>query len=401
MTPLSDADAGCAKETRLPRRAWILLPGLGLLTICLVAGTVELVARRIFGRLSNYGENCLVINDPSIGARGIPNCVIREKIPEGQLMEYRFNSSGYRDDTDFEAKSPGTYRIVMVGTSVAAGFRVPEEQTMAALLPAELSRRTGRKVEVYNQALPLRSTNSISRNFHEALAANPDMILWVVSPLDISYSSSTVRRDEGEPANPQSGTWDFIKSVFSTESFNASMATIFSHTRTAILLKDLLYESPSQYVRSSLMGADYNKEFLQRRSSAEWERELKEFDRSAGEIVGQARKAGVPLAAVLVPDRTQAAMISMMDECPKGFDPYKLDRELRPIIVSHGGIYIDILPQFRATPNPQLGYFAIDGHPNAHGQAMIARFLTDKLAAVPLPAMNARVEPQAGLQPQQ
>ena len=69
--------------------------------------------------------------------------MIWEKIPEGKLTEYRFNSSGYRNNADFGPKSPGTYRIVMVGTSVAAGFRVPQGQTIGALLPAELSRRTG------------------------------------------------------------------------------------------------------------------------------------------------------------------------------------------------------------------------------------------------------------------
>ena len=142
------------------------------------------------------GENCLVIKDPSNGARGIPNCVIWEKIPEGKPTEYRFNSSGYRDNADFGPKSPGTYRIVMVGTSVAAGFRVPQEQTVGALLPAELSRRTGRKVEVYNEALPWRTPSSISRNFNEALASNPDMILWLLSPLDIASPSWLVRRDE-------------------------------------------------------------------------------------------------------------------------------------------------------------------------------------------------------------
>jgi hypothetical protein len=88
-----------------------------------------------------------------------------------------------------------------------------------------------------------------------------------------------------------------------------------------------------------------------------------------------------------------------MDECPKGFDPYKLDRELRTIIVSHGGIYVDILPEFRSTPNPHRGYFAIDGHPNAYGQAMIARFLTDKLASVPLPEASAQLEPKPGFGP--
>ena len=407
MTRPNAANAERPKEAKLERRDWMWLPILSVLTICLLAGSVEWYARRVFARLPTAGENCLVVNDPSDGARGIPNCVVRGKIPEGQVMEYRFNSSGYRDNADFGPKSADTYRIVMVGTSVAAGFRVPQEQTVAALLPADLSQRTGRKVEVYNQGLPLQTTNSIARHLNDAIAANPDMILWIVSPLDISYSAMAERRDavgrrEGaNPRNPEAGDWSSIKAVFATESFQTSMATIFSHTRTAILLKDLLYESPSQYVQAALMGADYKKEFLQSGSSAEWLRELKEFDSSAADIEGQARKAGIPLVAVLVPDRTQAAMISMMDECPKGFDPYKLGRELRSIIVSHGGTYVDILPQFRTVPNPQLGYFAIDGHPNAYGQAMIARFLTNQLAGLPIPAMSAAAQPQAGLQPRQ
>jgi hypothetical protein len=401
MTRPIAADAGRSKEANLQRRDCIWLPTLSLLTICLLAGSVELGARRRFARLPTAGENCLVENDPSNGARGIPNCVVWEKIPEGKLTEYRFNSSGYRDDTNFGPKSPGTYRIVMVGTSVAAGFRVPQEQTIAALLPAELSRRTGHRVEVYNQGLPLRTTSSISRDLNDAIATNPDMILWVVSPLDISYSSLVGRRDEAKPRIAQPGAWYFIKAVFATESFKTSIATIFSHTRTATLLKNFLYESPSQYVQASLKGADYKKDFLQSESSAEWHRELKEFDNSAANIEGQARKAGIPLVAVLVPDRTQAAMISLMDECPKGFDPYKLGKELRSIIVSHGGSYIDILPEFRTVPNPQLGYYAIDGHPNAYGHAMIARFLTNKLAGLTIPAMSVAAQPEAELQPRQ
>jgi hypothetical protein len=396
-----DADAGPPEEAKSQRRDWIWLPILGLLTSCLLAGTVELVARRMFARIPTRGENCLVISDPSDGARGIPNCVVWEKIPEGKLTEYRFNSSGYRDDVNFGPKSPGTYRIVMVGTSVAAGFRVPRKETVAALLPAELSQRTGRRVEVYNQGLPLRTSRSISRDLKDAVAANPDMILWIVSPLDISYSSLLGRKDEAAPSTQQAGSRNSIKAVFATESFNASMATLFSHTRTSILLKELLYASPSRYVQSSLMGDDYKKDFLLSESSTEWQRELKDFDSSAADIEGQARKAGIPLVAVLVPDRTQAAMISMMDECPKGFDPYKLGEELRSIIVSYGGTYIDILPEYRTVPNPQLGYFAIDGHPNVYGNAMIAGFLVDKIASFINPGKSAAVQPQAGLRPRQ
>jgi hypothetical protein len=399
MTQPNAADSVCANEAKLPRRDWVLLPILSLLAMCLVAGPVELYGRHKFARLPSVGENCLLFDDPSNGSRGIPNCVIREKIPEGKLTEYRFNSSGYRNNVDFGPKSPGTYRIVMVGTSVAAGFRIPQAQTVSALLPTELSRRTGRTVELYNEALPWRTPGSISRNFHEPLASKPDMILWLLSPLDIAYPSLPVHRDEA--GSPQDGALYSIKTALDTEPFSAAVATIFGHTRAATLLKELLYKSPSQYVQSSLMGTDYKKDFLQSESSPEWSRELKEFDSSAASIADQARKAGVPLVVVFVPDRTQAALISMTGQCPKGFDPYKVGKEVNSIIVSHGGIYLDILPEYRTIPNPQLGYFALDGHPNGFGHAMIAEFLTNKLADAALPALSAAAKPQAGLQPSQ
>ena len=79
MTRPNAADAGCAKEAKLPRRDWILLPILSLLTMCLLAGSVELCGHEMFARISTVGENCLVVKDPSDGARGIPNCVISGK----------------------------------------------------------------------------------------------------------------------------------------------------------------------------------------------------------------------------------------------------------------------------------------------------------------------------------
>jgi hypothetical protein len=339
----------------------------------------------------------MVFDDPLIGARGIPHSVCQEKIPEGTLTEYRFNSDGYRNDADLAPKSPGTYRIVMVGTSVAAGFRVPREKTFAALLPAELSRRTGHRIELYNESLPWRSPHAIGVHFDEVLAAKPDMILWILAPLDIENASWAIANNDVAHLHSWAKVQYYVKAAFAAKSFTASMAEIFSHTRSAMLLDEFLYESQSQYVKSSLMGADYNAAFLISERDAQWQRRLEKFAGDAADMESRAREAGIPFVAALVPDRTQAAMISMMGEWPRGFDPYKLGHELRSIIESHGGIYIDLLPDFTAISNPQLSYFPIDGHPNAPGHATITRLLADGLGNGAIPALITPAQPDAGL----
>jgi hypothetical protein len=129
----------------------------------------------------------------------------------------------------------------------------------------------------------------------------------------------------------------------------------------------------------------------------EAERALQQFDRDAAEIEGQAKVAGIPFVAVMVPLRAQAAMISR-GEWPGGFDPYNVDHRLNSIIVSHGGTYIDILPDFRNIPNPEQYYFPVDGHPDAGAQAIFARLVASKFAAGVVPGLEAGVATQVGPQ---
>jgi hypothetical protein len=155
-----------------------------------------------------------------------------------------------------------------------------------------------------------------------------------------------------------------------------------------ILLQHVLYKSQSQYVKSYLRRGDDDTGFLQAHLSPQWQSYLQAFDADAARVEAQAKTAGVPLVVVLVPNRAQAAMISM-GEWPAGYDPYKLDDELRSIIVSHGGIYADILPGFRTIPNPEQYYFPVDGHPNAEGHAIIANLLAKALTNASVPALSA------------
>jgi hypothetical protein len=398
MTESNSAQPANPKGAKLPQRDWILLPTIGLLTICLLLGSTELIARRMLTKSNTGGEDCMVFHDPSNGPRGIPNSVCWEKIPEGKLTEYRFNSSGFRNDFNFGPKAPGTYRIVMIGTSDAGGFRVPQSQTFGTLLPVELSQLTGRRIELYNEGLPWRSPDMIALHFDAVLATHPDLIFWVLSPMDIERTSWDVQPDEARALNLKGRALYHIRAALEAKSLSASLAEIFSHARTATLLKDLLYKSRSQYVKSSLIGADDKTGFLKKHPSLEWQERLEAFDKSAAKIEAQARDGGIPLVAVLLPDRTEVAMVAMMGEKPKGFDPYKLDDELRSIIVSRGETYIDILPGFRTIPDPQLGYYAIDGHPNPDGHATIARFMARALTDGSVPALKAAAQPRAALE---
>jgi hypothetical protein len=116
-------------QAKLPRRDWILLPLICLLTVGTLAVGTELSARRLFYRPPSTNGKCMQFVDPSAGLGAIPNAVCRTQ-SEGRWMEYRFNSCGFRTNIDCKApKSPGAYRIVMSGSSTAMGLGVPQEKS--------------------------------------------------------------------------------------------------------------------------------------------------------------------------------------------------------------------------------------------------------------------------------
>jgi hypothetical protein len=291
----------------------------------------------------------------------------------------------------------------MVGSSLGMGLGVPEEQTFGALLPKELSRRTGNKVELYNESCTWEVPHIVDMRFNEVLVAKPDMILWVITSWDIEnaslvlpddYSSQVVEKNPSapnEPAGVAARFWHRINSVFDARSLRDAIRDRSNQAQTIILLRHYLWQSQSLYMQDSLRGLGAN--YLMAEPSAQWQSHLHQFDSYAAEIESKARAEGVPLVAVLIPERPHAAMISTR-EWPAGFDPYKMDNELRTIVVNHGGTYIDILPDYRNIPNPAQGYLPVDGHPNAEGHAMISRMLAEELTNGAIPALRVTAQPQ-------
>jgi|HubBroStandDraft_1064217.scaffolds.fasta_scaffold03938_3 hypothetical protein len=377
-------------EAKLPWHDWILLPMLGLLTICLIAVAVELIATRMYpsqALTQEVGSNgCVILNDTLTGARGFPNTACKEKIGEGELTEYVFNRCGDRAGEECGPKPEGTYRIVMIGSSFTFGYRVPMEKSFAALLPAKLSRRTGLKIDLYNKGMEWETPRVAELRMNSVIAMKPDMIFWVVSPWDIQYATLLLP-DQVPAANARSfaskvkyrieqGLAKPIPDAFNHISQN--VLRWFRSTHSAILLLHVLYSSRVWYVRSYLTGGE-DTEYLRSNSSAQWQNSLKEFDGYATQIVGQAKAAKVPVVVTLVPFRPQAAMLSM-GKWPVGYDPYKLDDDLRAMFTNQGETYIDILPGFRDIPDSERGFLIVDGHPNAYGNAIFSELMAKGLA---------------------
>jgi hypothetical protein len=171
----------------------------------------------------------------------------------------------------------------------------------------------------------------------------------------------------------------------------------WEQTRTSILLKHFLIASQSQaqYVNAYLKNPE-DAEFLMTEPSAIWKRELENFESIAAEFARRAAAAHVPFAAVMIPNRAQAAMISKGD-WPKGYDPYQLDREMRATITSQGGVYLEILPEFWEIPQAEQHYLPVDGHPDGEAHAIIARLLAQELTGGATPLLGAAPQAQTDL----
>jgi len=394
---------------------------LGVLTIGLLAAATELIARLKFAEWATRADGCMVKTDPSRGWVGIPNCAVREKTYEGEPVEVRFNSSGYHADADFGPKRPDTYRIVLVGSSFAFAGEVKMEDSFGALIPAELSHRTGRKVELYNEAIVGwgGTPRNIASRFDKALSAQPDMVLWVLTSWDIRNASGNYPTDEILPdesrlypadrgsvasagvsaatASPQkvglrAKVWSIVHSI------RSAVAEAWRNSRTNTMVTHFIdeYGGPRQYLDRSGIWHNDAQYFGATPGKARL-RHLKEFDGYAAQIEAQAVAAQVPLVVVFMPNRAHAALISV-GNWPADIDPFSLDNELRAIVERHRGIYIDILPGYRGIPHAEKGYFPVDGHPNRDGYATISELLVQALTsgAVPGLTVDAAARPASG-----
>jgi hypothetical protein len=395
--------AGGAQEVKVPRRDWILLPFISLVTLLTVTVTAEVMSRHYYSESETHLQNCLVLDDKTTGVRGIPNCDIWEKFREAGWVHYQLDCAGYRTGLPCGPKPTNTYRIVMLGSSIAMGEGVPMEETLAALLPQQLSTVDGRRVEVYNEAMGYGFPKNTVMRFDDVLAAKPDVILWVLTLVDVKLAEF-VYPEHPEVLNPTMPKGNSLKDSIIRRA-HGRWQNPLSATGTAV--RHFLYqqqpenEAVASYLKIPPEAAtlwDPGTGPLRMELSEEWNERLTKFEGYAAEAIARANDAGVPLVAVLVPGSIHAAMISM-GEWPAGFDPYRLNEALRSNFVRHGGEFIDILASYRSIQNPERYYFPVDGHPDEGGHRLIAALIAKQLRDGPVAELRSNAvgrEPHLG-----
>jgi hypothetical protein len=388
---------GTGSQTRpsLSRRDRVLLPLIAVTTVLVISIASETIARRAFPDSTESPLDCMVLNDPATGVRGLPNTVCRIRLAEDPMVEYRFNRCGHRAGIECEPAPPGVLRVVLVGSSTTGGYGVPREESFPALLPGLLTQRTGRAVQVYNAGIEYSTPLAIDLQFQRTLALKPDIILWPITTAEFSHVvNTTLTRRKRSPGDLPSVV-ALVSEAYSKEGLASAIGVAMAdpfllvmNSRTVFMVRHFLYMSESLYEHNARMKPE-QVNFLRVHPDQASLKQMELFARYASEIEAKSKAAHVPIVVTMLPLRLQASMISLHNG-PPDFDPYQPARFTRSVVESNGGIFVDGLPAFENIPSPGRYFYPVDTHPNAQGHALFASVLANALTCGAVPGLATR-----------
>ena len=375
----SDAAASGDSGGSLGRRAvsrldWIILSLIALVTIAMLFAGMELIVR--VRRLHSISTLQKCILQTASGLRGVPNSVCTLTNPDGVDVEYSFNSCGDRTPFDCDKKPEGAYRIVLIGSSVAMGWDVPEPESLAERLSDGLSRSTHRRVEVYNSAM-FGSPENLAERVSRVIALKPDLILWVLASHDVDKRKIKNREQE------------FRESPRARRGLKGTL----DMPKVAEFLRGLLYQSQSAYMAAYLRNIRETAQ-LPENSKSEEDGRMVLFNSYVKTIVDEAKAAGVPVVATFLPNRAESDLFAMSPR-PAGIDPDRLNDEGRTLMVSDGATYVDVAADLQKAFNLDGLYDQQGYHPNAEGHAVLTQILAKALTGGAVPALSTHEQAPA------
>ena len=375
----SATDTAPSSPPELPRRDYILLPLISLLTIVILFGAAEGLTRWI------WPEQKLIsceIDDPVNGARFKPNCSARVKNAEGPWTTYHFNDCGYRGKTSCATKPAGTARIAVIGSSVAQALYVPYDETYFGRLASDLNRICDRPVDVQNLGVLNVSPIDTYRRIPEVIGLKPDVVLYLVAPFDLEKQIDPEALAERDAPRTHAATPAATLALSPMKRFQEEVIK----GRSVLVAQHFLFENKETFLRVYLLYGD-KADFLRQPFTSAWQKRFADVDVLIGGMADKLRAAGIPLLVVAVPSRAESALLSS-PQLPPNVDPFAFGRRIDEIAAKHGAGYVDLTGVFSEIPDAQNMYYVVDGHVTADGQAVMARAILHKLQDGTIPAFS-------------
>ena len=187
--------AARARCARLLARSLLVVGGLLLPLVCLE------LALRLFGPIlpGNYLIGAYLVHHPVYGSFHPRNSVVWYHTNEF-VTRLHFSEQGLRGPDVPHAKPSGTFRILILGDSLADAVQVPQETRFSELMQDRFTAEYGAgRVQVVNAAVSGWSTAQEVRYFEdEGRLFQPDLVLLMVYPTNDIGHNSTTREEPGQ-----------------------------------------------------------------------------------------------------------------------------------------------------------------------------------------------------------
>jgi hypothetical protein len=306
----------------------------------------------------------------------------------GEFLErVRLNSSGFHDGEHALAKPEGTYRIVVLGDSVAASLQVPRERGFLALLEAELSARAraGRTIELINAGIDgFGTAQELLLLREEGLGYDPNLVLLEMFIANDLTDNSIEAGNGNHYLALRCGRPYFVLEDGEPELVGLVRTPQGGGSLERILRRSHLYATlvPPEGDGARVAFGDHDVARFGESPAvtASWEL-TRGLVRALAEEAGH---RGVPLVVVAVPDKIAVGQLSELQR-ESGFDTHPhqaVHQALDGFLEAEGIAHVDLHPALAAYVRERgPAYFEVDSHWNEVGHAVAAQALSGWLAA--------------------
>lgn len=351
-------------KSRSNLRRGIAAALLSLLVFCVLG---EILARSfdLVDRLNAFPRGLYVATDDE----KLPYLLRPEMDAEARGVHVVTNEHGMRGPQVAEKPAPGTHRVLVLGDSVAFGFRLEEGDTFPRLLETELRERTGQPVEVLNAGVEgYNSENELALLERTGLPLEPETVVVAFNLNDYDY---------GPVMGPMGVmTLDRSQRVSSWSLANLSEFYLLLRWLGALGWQRFFGPEPpppppadpsSPFDAFDRYVSALRKQYYAKPNDERWATMVE----SLRGMSALAREKGFRLLVAILPDGDQIG-VADPDLTPQ--------RKLAEICAAERLECLDLRPVFVDAAGAEPLFLDIM-HPNAKGHRLIADALAEKLAA--------------------